>query len=206
MQRRALALWVAAAVVLAACGADVTGTPMAHRSMPVEPTESWRPIDVPGVASCRVLTELRPSSPAPVEDGLRPVRLPCLTDGDSVDLSELRGRPLVVNLWATWCGQCRKEMPMLQAASVKYAGAVQFVGVDTRDGPPAGDFLKEIGVTYPQLADVNGTLLKQLRSPGLPVTVVVDADGSIAAKRIGALDARQLDTMVERVRQPSSSG
>lgn len=59
-------------------------------------------------------------------------------------------RPVLVNLWATWCGPCREEMPRLQAAYERFGDRVAFVGVDTQDDPQAaGEFLDEVGLTWP---------------------------------------------------------
>lgn len=112
----------------------------------------------------------------------------------------VRGKPVVVNLWASWCGPCRKEMPILQAAHARYGERVQFVGVDTADGAEvAAAFLTKVGVTYPQLSDADATLLKHLRIPGLPVTVVIGADGCLVERHIGALGARDLDVLLNRL-------
>jgi thiol-disulfide isomerase/thioredoxin len=134
-------------------------------------------------------------------DRLPSLRLPCLIPGPDVDLAALRGRPVLVNLWASWCGPCRDEMPVLQAAHERYGGQVQFVGVDTKDAAGhAAAFLVELGVTYPQLVDLDGQLLGHLRVPGLPVTVVLAADGTVAAKHVGELDAESVEDLLADVR------
>ncbi|GAB3662715.1 hypothetical protein GCM10027596_24790 [Nocardioides korecus] len=120
-----------------------------------------------------------------------------------MDLSRLHGKPVLVNLWASWCGPCRQEMPILQAADTRYGQRVQFVGVDTSDGAEAAAaFLTQVGVTYPQLADSDAMLLKHLRIPGLPVTVIIGADGAVVERHIGAFEARDLDAVLDRVANP----
>jgi thiol-disulfide isomerase/thioredoxin len=75
---------------------------------------------------------------------------PCLTAGPVVNPARLGGRPVVVNLWATWCEPCRKEMPILQAADERSGARVQFLGVNTKERPEwAAEFLQEVKVTYP---------------------------------------------------------
>ena len=90
-------------------------------------------------------------------------------------------------------------MPELQAAYERHRGQVFFLGVDTRDDPQgAVDFLTEVGVTYPQVVDWDGDLLAHLRSPGLPVTVILDAQGKIIAKHVGPLDAETVEGLIDQ--------
>lgn len=200
---RGAALLAVTAMVLVACTTDagkrsggVTGG-----SAPSAPAAAPKPTAQPvqGVASCAELPQDPPTHSA-VPDRLPPLRLPCLTPGPDIDLSALRGRPVLVNLWATWCDPCREEMPLLQANYERYRTQVQFLGVDTQDATePAAEFLADVGVTYPQVVDLDGDLLNHLRIPGLPVTVVLDADGRIAGKHIGELDQASLDDLLAKV-------
>lgn len=154
------------------------------------------PVAVRGVESCAGLPQ-DSARPAATEDRLPALTLPCLTPGPAVDLSSLGGRPVLINLWATWCGPCRDELPILQAAHLRHGDEVQFLGVDTRDSTDAAAaYLPEVGVTYPQLVDPDGDLLANLRIPGLPVTIVLDADGRIAAKHIGELSSDTLEELL----------
>ncbi len=90
-------------------------------------------------------------------------------------------------------------MPILQAAHERFGDRVQFVGVDTRDGaPPAAEFLQAVGVTYPQLADPDAQLLKQLRIPGLPVTLMLASDGRVLDRHIGAFEGESLSNLLEQ--------
>lgn len=157
------------------------------------------PTPIPGLESCEVLTQ-RPSRDV-TGDRMPRLRLPCLTPGPDVELSALRGRPMLVNLWATWCAPCREEMPLLQENYERYGSQVQFLGVDTKDGTaPAVEFLADTGVTYPQVVDGEGDLLGHFRVPGLPVTVVLDRDGRIAGKHIGQLRQTSIDELLAKVR------
>lgn len=164
-----------------------------------EPVAKQPPVAVGGVDSCSVLTRMQTGT-EPVSDGLSSLELDCLTPGPAVRLAMLRGKPVLVNLWASWCGPCRTEMPILQAAHERYGSRVQFVGVDTRDGSDvAAAFLREVGVTYPQLSDPDARLLGEMRSPGLPVTVVLGANGQVLDRHIGAFDEDSLSKLLERV-------
>ncbi|MGI8693582.1 MAG: TlpA family protein disulfide reductase [Geodermatophilaceae bacterium] len=160
------------------------------------PTAEHTATAVRGVASCAELPQ-ESGTTAPAADRLPTLQLPCLTPGPDIDLAALRGRPVLINLWASWCVPCREEMPLLQAAHERYGEQVQFLGVDTMDSADlAADFLVETGVTYPQLVDVDGDLLHHLRIPGLPVTVVLDADGRVATKHIGELSTESIDNLL----------
>jgi thiol-disulfide isomerase/thioredoxin len=196
--------------MLAGCAGDattpgtveiVTGstddTGGAGRSLPPA-APGHTPTAVPGVASCAELPQ-QPPDGAEI-DRLPQLRLPCLTPGPDVDLSALGGRPVLVNLWASWCGPCREEMPVLQAPYERYGGDVQFLGVDTKDATePAAAFLAEVGVTYPQVVDLEGDVLAHLRLPGLPVTVLLDAEGRVVDQHIGALNTASMEDLLGTV-------
>lgn len=158
------------------------------------------PVAVRGVESCAGLPQ-DSARPAATEDRLPALTLPCLTPGPAVDLSSLGGRPVLINLWATWCGPCREEMPILQDAHTKHGNKIAFLGVDTKDNPQrAAAFLQEVGVTYPQVVDLDGRLLSEhLRVPGLPVTVVIDAKGEVVKKHVGPFTAKSLEDLLHEV-------
>ncbi len=91
-------------------------------------------------------------------------------------------------------------MPVLQDAYERYAGEVSFVGMSTMDdSEAAGAFLRDVGVTYPQVVDVDGQLLDHLRIPGLPVTVVLDQRGFVATRHVGPLTHDTLRQLIASV-------
>lgn len=157
----------------------------------------WEPVDVAGVVSCAVLDDMADPASSPSGRGLGAIRLPCLTPGPDVDLAQLRGRPVLVNIWASWCGPCRKEMPLLTEAHARFGDQIQFVGLNTADSPTvAAGFLEKYDVRYPQLADSNNVLLERLRIPGLPVTLILDADGTVLERHIGPFEGSELDDLL----------
>ena len=130
-----------------------------------------------GVADCV------PGTAEPVDDGLPDVTLPCLGGGPDVNPATLRG-PLVVNLWASFCGPCRTELPIYQRFHEKYDGRVGVLGIDYNDtqAQQALSLIKDTGVTYPLLADPATEMAGKgafQRILGLPVLALVDANGDV---------------------------
>lgn len=205
---RRVATMAVTAMLLAACAGNPAPwiTDVTTRPAPAgdarglsNPTPRHTAVPVAGVVSCDVLPQ-QASTATREEDRLPSLRLPCLTPGPAIDVSALGGRPVLVNLWATWCGPCREEMPLLAATAERYASKVQFLGVNTQDSTDAAAaFLPEVGVTYPQVVDVDGDLLGHLRIPGLPVTVVLDAQGRVVGKHIGQLQPDSLEDLLATV-------
>jgi thiol-disulfide isomerase/thioredoxin len=97
-------------------------------------------------------------------------------------LKELRGYPVVVNKWASWCGPCRAEYPDFQKLSVKYGKRVAFLGIDSNDDrEDAEEFLEELPVSYPSYEDPQGEIAQLIRaSIAFPATVFYDRTGKLA--------------------------
>jgi thiol-disulfide isomerase/thioredoxin len=123
--------------------------------------------------------------------------LPALCGDGQVRLADFRGTPLVVNLFASWCGPCEKELPAFHRVSVAAKGQVAFVGVNSKDEGNGYPLAVETGVTdWPLARDTGGNeeegLLRSLGARGLPVTVFYNADGTIAEIDFGELDEAKL--------------
>jgi cytochrome c biogenesis protein CcmG/thiol:disulfide interchange protein DsbE len=109
-------------------------------------------------------------------------------------LTQLRGTPVVVNVWAAWCGPCEAEAPLLHDASRTYGDRVQFLGVDILDSlDGARGFIAEHGLTYPSIFDPSGAIRDSLDMIGQPVTVFYDADGNVVKTYPGQLTRTALD-------------
>lgn len=119
-----------------------------------------------------------------------------LAGGKSVDLSTLRG-PMVINLWASWCAPCRKELPKYQAFAEKYAGQVSVVGIDFQETrvKAARELARDSGVRYPLYTDPDG----KMRARFMPKLILLDRDGKIAHEMyVEITSVSQLEGLVRK--------
>lgn len=172
---RLLALLLAVGLLaLSGCTADAkTSGPAAAPSGP-------RCIDPPSSASSK------PSSAA-AGPALPAMALQCFNGGRWTNVAELGGAPTIVNLWASWCEPCRKELPVMQRVATAGAGKVRVVGVVTKDRhDQAQSVIDDAKLTFPMLEDqgqqfaiATGSLVSKALI-GLPATLFITADGRIA--------------------------
>ncbi len=108
-------------------------------------------------------------------------------DAFKARLAELRGYPVVVNQWASWCGPCRLEFPFFARQAAKYAGRVAFLGVNSKDNrTSARAFLNTLRVPYPHYFDPDGNIARVFRGGrAFPTTVFYDASGTLVYTHIG---------------------
>jgi len=132
--------------------------------------------------------------PAPPEDrrAAPELVLPRLDGPGRLRLAEYRGRPVVVNFWASWCGPCREEMPML-ARFAQGQRRVAVLGVAVNDAPSdSRAFAREAGVRFPLGVDRDAATAGRFGVSGLPVTVFVDAQGRVVRTVAGPVDEADL--------------
>ena len=122
-------------------------------------------------------------------------------EGETVSLSALRGRPVIVNFWASWCVPCRRETPDLVDAYLERGDSgFTVVGVNLQEArKPARDFAEKYGVTYPVVLDSDGDVAKAYRLSGLPESWIVDSQGILRERKIGAFSRAELAKMLDSV-------
>lgn len=120
---------------------------------------------------------------------------------NSVSISSLHGKPVVLNLWASWCIPCRQEAPALESAWQQYQSqGVEFIGVDVQDTQQAGQqFISENGITYPIVTDADGHLSINYGMTGVPETYFISPSGRIVGKIAGPLDAQSISTSMQQL-------
>ena len=159
-----------------------------------------------GVVAAVLLTS--GGSKSTVRTAAPAIDLPNLDESKpNIKLSDFKGKPVLVNFWATWCTPCVQEMPMLEDAYRRSgSGAkVAFLGVDRQDfRPDAQSFGRRTGVTYPSAYDRDGVLDGAYRLRGMPTSVFIDKDGRIVRQVTGPLTKAQLDEQLKQLTEPGT--
>jgi len=120
--------------------------------------------------------------------------------GDEVHLRNLRGKPVVLNFWATWCPPCRAEMPMLQEYYTKHAGEYAMVAVNDAEPPEqVKGFIEQQGFTFTVALDPKQAIVGKYRIQGFPTTFFIDADGVIRYTHVGMLDEDTLQAGLQSI-------
>lgn len=121
-------------------------------------------------------------------------------EGETVRLSRLRGRVVILNFWATWCGPCRLEMPDLEARAIAHADRLTVLGINFDETPEeVVAFRDELGVTFPLLLDPGAKVQRLYRVLGYPTTYFVDEQGIIREHHIGLMSPEQIDEYLEAI-------
>jgi len=122
-------------------------------------------------------------------------------EGAKLSMADLRGKPVVLNFWASWCPPCRVEAPLLEQTWRTYKDhGVVFIGVDIQDKlEDALAYIREFAVTYPNGPDPTGEISIDYGVSGLPVTFFVSREGEIVRRWVGALERRVLISAIEEI-------
>ena len=115
------------------------------------------------------------------------VDLDCLDGTSTIDLGQIKG-PALVNVWGSWCGPCKDEMPLFVDFYEKHREKVALIGisVEESDIEDAREFVRQYGMTWPNLYDADGRTRTTL-GMGVPITLFIDAEGKIAYRKIGVV-------------------
>ena len=115
------------------------------------------------------------------------VDLECLDGKSTVDLGQIKG-PALVNVWGSWCGPCKDEMPIFVDFYEKHRDSVAVIGINVEESDieDARTFVREYGITWPNLHDADGSTRATL-GMGVPITLFIDAEGEIAYRKIGVV-------------------
>jgi cytochrome c biogenesis protein CcmG/thiol:disulfide interchange protein DsbE len=163
-------------------------------------------------AQVGIYADLTESAPTPVAQATAPAPMPTPTpalsiptgsavgqlapdfvladvSGQRTKLNDLRGRPVAVNFWASWCPACRQELPALQAAYQRFRErGVILLGVDVKESvETVASFAPPFGLTFPLLLDLDGAVSDRYQVRGIPTTVFLDAEGIVRARHVGPL-------------------
>ncbi|GAB3951090.1 TlpA family protein disulfide reductase [Micromonospora vulcania] len=193
MNRRLALLTLPLLLAVGGCTTGATDEP------PPRPAAAERPSPFEDCGGLSTAPTAGPAATTPATGGaaLPELTLACFTGGAPVALRSVAG-PAVINVWASWCPPCRKELPAFQRLSDRAAGRLQVVGVNSRDSRAGAQSIGEdFGVRFPILVDQGEALQRELNRVAIPLTLFVDAQGRIRhIDATGALDDARLAKLV----------
>jgi peroxiredoxin len=154
------------------------------------------------LAACTVAPSSPGGTPTGAEEGAPAPSFAFTTfDGQQIALADFAGRGVVLNFWASWCVPCREEMPYLdKVALASKDRGVAFMGLAMRDDEPSSRaFLDEVKVSYLTGADPDGDIARSYRVLGLPMTIFIRPDGTVARRWPGPISEAQLQEFVRDI-------
>ncbi len=146
-----------------------------------------------------VAVKLYQVTQGPVAEGAAPDFTLNTFDGETITLNSLRGKVVIVNIWASWCEPCKEEAADLEAFWQAYKDrGVMMLGVDYVDTErEAKTYLLQYGITYPNGPDLGTRIYQSFRASGVPETYVIDQNGQLVTNVIGVTTFEQLAGIVE---------
>jgi peroxiredoxin len=122
------------------------------------------------------------------------------TKGELIQLSSLKGKPIVLNFWATWCKPCEYEMPLIQEIFESYSSELVVIGVNvSEEMADVQNYLDQHELTFPVLLDMNHKVSTLYRVSGIPVSFFIDSEGIIQAIQVGTLSENQIEHNLEQL-------
>ncbi len=151
-----------------------------------------------------VVTACGPGQPSGARTGQQaPPVVGTAIDGSTVDLAALRGTPVIINFWASWCMPCRQEFPLFKErlAALGPSDGLKIIGVLYKDEPAlAQRFLDDQAATWPTVDDPDGSLAAAYRVVAPPQTYFIDKDGVVRGIQIGEVQPSDFDTQYAKIR------
>ena len=124
-----------------------------------------------------------------------------LPDGSTHMLSQLRGKKVLINFWATWCGPCRSEMPDLQKALGETGDSVVVLGVNkAQELKEIGPFADELGISFPLIANQSGDIAGRYAAQNLPTSYFINSDGTIGLRKTGVMNYTFIKTHLDQLK------
>lgn len=193
--KRALATLVISAVIGTAAGQSYTWLSRDNGASSDPGSDGWNQVSGAGSAD-----------EFPPEERDAPLAISGTTlDGNPISTTDLRGEVVVLNVWGSWCAPCREEAPTLASVSRAYADrGVFFLGINIRDNQAAAKaFEDRYRIEYPSIFDTDGRTLLPLNdyvpANAIPVTVILDTEGRVAARVIGVLEKSTLTALLDQL-------
>lgn len=124
--------------------------------------------------------------------------------GDSLNLKDYQGKPIIINFWASWCGPCYQEAPELELAWQKYQDEALFIGIQTQDKGKVAEgeaFIEQFDLSFPNGLDDNSRIGIEYGLFGVPETFFVRADGTLAHKHTGPVTMAVIDEQLRAMQQ-----
>ncbi|MBX7235778.1 MAG: TlpA family protein disulfide reductase [Caldilineales bacterium] len=197
--RRQAILLLAAGLILG--GAAIFLVLRDRAAAPAPPTARIDAEGIYPVASLFGIDAARTSSAQPDAGHLAPDFTIHLPDGSTARLSDYRGRPLILNFWATWCPPCRQEMPdLVRVYEAHKAEGLVVIALNESEGhEQVSGFVEEFGMTMPVVIDPQGDVMQAFKTQSLPSSFFIDRDGVVRVRWVGFLPANALDQNLDLI-------
>ena len=202
------AVLICAAILLSACASSETAGDLIRQSSADQDSSEVTQGEIERDSELLALMQEVNLNPCPTQEsnpdnanpGLPEQVFDCLGDSSQISLAKLRGMPIVINVWASWCPPCIAELPLLEKMSQELTGQVDFIGINLEDNPTkALQLMQDFDIKYPSVFDPVGDTRAPLTILGPPVTYFVTSNGIIAGRWDGAIPDREtFDTLLKQ--------